>query len=163
MSALALNYVYQPFTRAVNTGSSPESKQIEKNFKTIVYHFRNRAERERAFSELALAIETGQKDNWDQYGAVKIDRRVSQLACRFLNTLPSAVPAPEVGLDPDGEISFAWIVSRERQLSVSLSPEGLLSYAGIFGNNSTAHGTEGFDDTVPQAILEAVHRLGFRA
>jgi hypothetical protein len=162
MTALALHYVYQPFTRAVNTGSSPESKHLEERFKEIVLHFRSRAERERAFSELARAIDTGNEENWDQYGGAKVDRRVSQFACRFLNALPSAIPAPEVGLDPDGEISFSWIVSRDRQLSVSLSPEGLLSYAGVFGNASTAHGTEEFDDTVPQAIIEAIRRLGFR-
>ena len=162
MSAFALPYVYPPFTRAVNTGSSPESQELEKLFREFVFHFRSRAERDRAFSELARAIETGKAENWDRYGAPKIDPRVSQLACRFLNALPSAVPTPEVGLDPDGEISFSWAMSRDRQLSVSLSPEGLLSYAGVFGHASTAHGTEEFDDTVPPAIVEAIRRLGFR-
>ena len=163
MSAFAFPLVYPPFTRAVNTGSSPEAKELEQRFKEVVFHFRRRVERERAFSELARAIDTGGEEDWDRYGGIPVDRQVAQLACRFLNALPSAVPTPEVGLDPDGEISFDWIVSRDRQLTVSLSPDGLLSYAGIFGATSIAHGTEGFDDTVPQAIVEAIRRLGVKA
>lgn len=159
MTALALRDVYQPFTRAVNTGTSPESKRIENRLREAVMHYRSRAERERAFSELARAMETGREANWDRYGAVPANPRVAQLGCRFLNALPSTSPTPSVGVDPDGEISFHWAVSRERQLTVSLSPDGLLSYAGSFGSVSTAHGTEDFDDTVPQTILEAIRRV----
>jgi hypothetical protein len=159
MTALALRDVSQPFTRAVNTGSSPESKRFANRLREVVIHYRSRAERERAFSDLARAMENGREANWDRYGAVPVDPRAAQLGCRFLNALPSTVPTPEVGADPDGEISFLWAASRERQLTVSLSPDGLLSYAGSFGSVSTAHGTEDFDDTVPQAILEAIRRV----
>jgi len=102
----------------------------------------------------------GQQPDWDGYGALPPDPAVSQLACRFLNTLPSVIQTPEVGLDPDGEISFAWIISREKQFHVSLSADGLLSYAGVFGPISSVHGKEQFDDTVPLPIIEAIHRLG---
>ena len=160
MSALAVHQLYPPLTRSVNTGSSPESRKLEARFKEIIAHFRSRAERDRAFAELGRAISAGQKADWDRYGAVEVGPRVGQLACRFLNVLPSTIPAPEVGLDPDGEVSFAWIVSRDRQLNVSLSPEGILSYAGAFGPVSSVHGTEQFDDAVPGAIVEAIRRLG---
>jgi hypothetical protein len=162
MSALTLGWIYQPFTRSVNTGSSPESKKIEEHFKEIVLHFRSRAERERAFHELAKAVALGKNADWDRYGAPKQQSGISQLACRFLNALPSIVPAPEVGLDPDGEISFSWVTSRDRQVHVSLSAEGLLSYAGIYGPTSSVHGTEAFDDAVPMPIIEAVRRLGIQ-
>ena len=162
MSALTLGWIYQPFTRSVNTGSSPESKKLEERFKEIVLHFRRRVERERAFSELARVIDVGRQPDWDRYGASEFDNRLSQLACRFLNALPSVIPAPDVGLDPDGEISFSWILSRDRQVHVSLSPDGLLSYAGLFGATSTVHGKEPFDDTVPVPIIETVRRLGIQ-
>lgn len=163
MSALALNYVHQPFARTINTGASPESKNLENKLCEIVFHFRQRAERDRAFSELARAMSAGFDEARDQYSSIKVDARVSQLACRFLNTLPSTIPAPEVGLDPDGEISFTWIVTRDRQFSVSLSPEGITSYAGVFGGGSTIHGTEIFDDTVPMPIIDAIRRLKLSA
>jgi hypothetical protein len=162
MSALTLGWVYQPFTRSVNTGSSPESKKLEERFREIVLHFRKRAERERAFYELARVVEVGSESNWDGYGAPKLEKQVSQLGCRFLNALPSVIPTPEVGLDPDGDISFSWTLSRDKQVHVSLSPQGLLSYAGIFGPTSRVHGTEAFDDSVPLPIIEAVRRLGIQ-
>lgn len=160
MTALALPFVYPPFMRSFNTGASPESRRIQKRVSEIVHHFRQRAERERALNSLARIVERGSRDNWDGYGAQGIEPRVSQLACRFLNTLPSAIPTPDVGVDPDGEISFEWIVSRDRQLTVSLSPESVLSYAGVYGS-AAKHGKEEFDDTVPQELLEAIRRLGY--
>jgi len=160
MTTLTIDGIYHPFTRSVNTGSSPESRKLEERFKEVVFHFRRRSERERAFFELARVVRLGQQPNWDGYGALRPDLAVSQLACRFLNTLPSVIPTPEVGLDPDGEISFAWITSKDRQFHVSLSPDGLLSYAGVFGPISSVHGKEQFDDTVPLPIIEAIHRLG---
>lgn len=159
MTVLASAFVY-PFTRSVNTGASPESRRLERRVTEIVLHFRKRAERERALNNLAKAVERASVDNWDGHGARKIEPRVSQLACRFLNTLPSAVPAPDVGVDPDGDISFDWSVARDRQLTVSLSPDGTLSYAGIFGA-AARHGKEEFEDAVPQELVEAIRRLGF--
>jgi hypothetical protein len=160
MTALTLGWFYQPFTRAINTGSSPEAKKIEAHLREVVFHFRRRAERDRAFSELERIVRLGRDPNWDGYDAVAIDPTLSQLACRFLNALPSVFPTPEVGLDPDGEISFSWIVSRERQLHVSLSSLAVLSYAGLFGGTARAHGQEDFDDSIPDPIIHAIHRLG---
>ena len=160
MTALALSNGRQPFARTVNTGSSPSSKKIENNFRDNIADFRNSPRRERAFSELAFAVEIGKEDNWDQYGAAKVDQGTHELALRFLSVLPFAVPVPEVGLDPDGEISFEWFVSKNRQFSVSLSSQGRLSYAGVFGIDTTAYGTEQFDETIPQAILASIYRLG---
>jgi hypothetical protein len=162
MTTLTFAGIYQPFTRFVNTGSSPESKRLEERFKEIVLHFRRRAERERAFYELVRVVKQGKEPNWDQYGASKLEDHISQMACRFLNALPSVIPTPEVGLDPDGEISFSWIQSRDRQVHVSLSSQGLLSYAGLFGPTSSVHGQEPFDDSVPMPIIEAVRRLGIQ-
>lgn len=159
MTAITMNPIYAPLAPFRIVGESDASKWLERANNINVVHARQRPERERAFSELAMTIEAGKNDNWDQYGAVKIDRRTQYLAFRFLDALPTAIPAPEIGLDPDGEISFEWFVSENRHFSVSLSPEGILSYAGFFGTNSIAHGTEEFDDTVPQAIISAIRRL----
>src|SRR6266705_2875504 len=103
MTTLTIDGIYHPFTRSVNTGSSPESRRLEERFKEVVFHFRRRSERERALFELARVVGLGQQPDWDGYSALRPDPAVSQLACRFLNTLPSVIPTPEVGLDPDGE------------------------------------------------------------
>jgi hypothetical protein len=158
MSTLSLTFVYQPFTRSVNTGSSPESRTLEKWVTEVCHHFRRRAERDKAFNELARVVEQMGED-WDGYGGVKAAPGVSPLACRFLNTLPSSLPTPEVGVDPDGDISFEWFVSKDRQLVASLSPDGMLNYAAVFGV-ATKRGLEEFDDSVPNEVIEAIRRLG---
>lgn len=159
MTVLSSASVY-PFTRTVNTGSSPEAKHLERRVTEIVHHFRKRAERERSLNELArIVANSGEPEGKISEGA-RLQPRVSQLACRFLNTLPSAIPAPEIDIDSDGEISFEWLIGRDRQLVVTLSGDGILSYAGVFGA-AAKHGREEFEDAVPQELLESIRRLGF--
>ena len=159
MTALALRPSYHPFTRTVNTGTSPESKSLQKTIETMVNHFRSRVERQTAFAELAGLIGRASKPNWDQYNGQPLSVDVYYLALRFLVALPATLPAPEVGLDPDGEVSFEWTNGPEKIFTVSADAKGRLSYAGLFGEGKTAHGTEVFDDTIPETIIRNVERL----
>lgn len=160
MTALAIAGLYQPFVRSVNTGSSPESKQVEQIFAQAVGHFRSIPERERAFGELITAVTGASTENWDSYHARAASLQAAAVAARLLTVLPLTLPAPDVGIDPDGEISFEWILSRDRMFSVSVAENGRLSYAGIFGKDVSSHGTEPFYDTIPGIILENIMRLG---
>lgn len=160
MMVLAIDRLYQPFVRGINTGSSPESKRVEQRFIEAIDHFRSIPARERAFGELIKAVEDASKENWDSYHAKPASLQAATVAARFLTALPSTVPTPDIGVDPDGEISFAWLFSKDRMLSVSVSENGRLSYAGMFGNEATSHGTEPFYDTIPGIILEKIKRLG---
>src|SRR5438105_2938375 len=51
------------------------------------------------------------------------------LALRFLLALPTYLPAPELALDEDGEVSFDWRGSGGRLLTATLREDGRLSYA----------------------------------
>lgn len=163
MSAVAIHTRYPFFTRTINTGYSKESQDLEREVATFFQQFRKRADRERAFDELAQALQQGGVGNWDHYGAIKVTQASAQVACRFLNALPSTVPSPNVGLDPDGEVTFDWLVEKGRIFSVSIGEGGRLSYAGMFGLGKTAHGSEPFDDAIPDAVIDGIRRLGIQA
>jgi len=82
-----------------------------------------------------------------------------EMCKRFLLAWPKAMPMPELALDTDGEIVLDWAGSARRLVSVSLRADGRLSYAAQLGARRTAHGTEAFDDSVPEPIVEAVRSL----
>lgn len=104
-----------------------------------------------------IAVES-EKANWDGYGAepAKMDSYIE--AQLFLNNLPVSFPLPEASIDPDGEFSFEWYRKAGYSFSVSFSGNNELTYAGIFGINNT-HGTEYFDDEIPEIILENIKRI----
>lgn len=159
MTTLAIPAGYQPFTRSVNTGSSPEAKSLEERLsKVMLSRLTNRAERARAFHELvaAISVERNSRD-----ANIADEDEIQQLSERFLSALPAATPSPVVGLDPDGEVNFEWFGPNRRVFSVSMGRHGVLSYAGIFSNHEKIHGTELFVDTVPALVLQGIRRAGF--
>lgn len=95
---------------------------------------------------------------WDGYKAAAIEQETIRQAARFLNALPLGMIAPSVGAEPDGHITFEWYRSPRRVLSVSISPEGDLHYAALFGYRKT-YGTEPFFGEIPSDILKLVHRV----
>lgn len=95
---------------------------------------------------------------WDGYGAAPIEQETIRQAERFLNALPLGMIAPSVGAEPDGHITFEWYQSPRRILSVSVSPEGDLHYAALFGHSKT-YGTEPFFGEIPSDILKLVRRV----
>lgn len=96
--------------------------------------------------------------NWDGYGAVPVKRETVEQAYRFLEALPLGMPAPSIGAEPDGHITFEWYHAPRRTLSVSVSPESDLYYAALLGL-SKAYGTEPFFGEMPQAILDLIDRV----
>ena len=54
------------------------------------------------------------------------------------------VPCGEIGLEDDGDVSIDWYLNSWRMLSISVSPEGRLAWAGLFDERSE-HGN-GWDN-----------------
>ncbi|MFH0937823.1 MAG: hypothetical protein V1899_00835 [Planctomycetota bacterium] len=71
------------------------------------------------------------------------------------------VPMPSVGAEPDGHVTLEWHHSSRRTLSVSVSPDGELHYAALFGA-SKVYGTEPFFGNVPKSILDLISQVDFR-
>ena len=104
------------------------------------------------------AIKECGEDNWDGYGAKRIDRKSFKESLRFLDILPGTIPVPEVAIEPDGMVAFEWYRQPRQVFSVSFETNGELVYAGLFGNSKT-HDTEYFGEEVPQIILNNIRRV----
>ena len=101
-------------------------------------------------------LETARRDG-DGEGAAPVQLGAREHAVTFVSELANGIRFPEVGIDPDGEISLGWRVDGD-VFSVSVSSEGRLSYAGL-SETSDCYGTEWMDDQVPREVLRQLDRL----
>lgn len=85
--------------------------------------------------------------------------RTFSLAKRFLLALPGSVPSPELSLDADGEVSFDWLGTDGRMLTVVLREDGRLAYASRLSSFKRDHGKEQFDDELPKSIIQMVQQV----
>jgi hypothetical protein len=113
---------------------------------------------ETAIAELTKALVIASRPNWDGYGALPADRGAAAQAIRFLQALPTTLPAPDVSVDPDGEIDVLWHVEATRTLSVSVARSGKLTYSALLGG-AQSYGTEWFSNEIPQPILYSLSRV----
>jgi hypothetical protein len=87
------------------------------------------------------------------------ESQVFSLAQRFLLAFPGYLPAPELAFDSDGEISFDWMGSAGRLLTVTLREDGRLSYAARISAYDKDHGTKRFVDSIPTHVLDLVQQV----
>jgi hypothetical protein len=108
-------------------------------------------------SELWNLFEDCNTENWDGYGAKGITPESLNVGLEFLDQLPAFVANPEVTADPDGEISFEWFKSDDMILTLSVSSERKIAFAGIFGQERP-HGIENFGLEIPSTVLMYLSR-----
>lgn len=64
-----------------------------------------------------------------------------------------------MGAEPDGHITLEWHRATNRLLSVSVSPEAMLYWAALVGEEDP-RGTCPFNGEVPETILYWIGRVG---
>ena len=95
---------------------------------------------------------------WDGYGASAVAPETAAQARAFADAIPSHLPAPEIGVEPDGAITFEWYRTPRQMLSVSVDSSGALHYAALIGTDAIA-GTETFHGTMPRKLIDLIARL----
>jgi hypothetical protein len=109
-------------------------------------------------SVLSAAVERNSPD-WDGYGARPASMASAQYAVQVLKEALLYAAAPEVSVDPDGEVALTWHHGPRRVFSVSVGPRGALTYAGIFGE-SKLHGVEAHvANGLPREIRASIQRV----
>lgn len=97
-----------------------------------------------------------QKPGWDFEDAEAVAPEIITRAEDFILALPDKFPMPEIGGEPDGEVSLDWIHSRKRMFSVSIGKTERLPFAWVDGTD-LGNGVARFDGiTVPAKILNGV-------
>jgi hypothetical protein len=109
-----------------------------------------------------IAVECS-RPNWDGYGAAPIQPGAKEQAQRFVDLLPYWLPPPDPVPDPDGELGLSWDFGPGHVLSVNISADGTLTYAGLLGNGVKRHGVEKFGSEIPKVVLQSIDELCQRA
>jgi len=141
-------------------GISPEAEWIART---------GRSERDRlvranwlpidaAREELGVVWSECQTANCDGFGAVPVSPDTLRSADLFLDSLPLDLPAPAIGAEPDGQLTLEWHRSPRHTLSISVSHDGYLHYAGLIGPNRK-YGTIAFFGEIPADILRLIEEV----
>ena len=92
-------------------------------------------DKDAAISEVWDLLGEAAESGWDGEDAEPVDRSAAENAIELIRSLPRGLPMPEVAVDPDGEITLDWIISRTRLLTVSVGPTDQLAYAWLNGGH----------------------------
>lgn len=141
-------------------GFSTEAQRIAEATRKQQRDLRNSATLgiQSAFDELDSVWDECKHADWDGYGAHAVDQDTMCNVYRLLESLPLGSPIPTIGAEPDGELTLEWHHSPRRTLSVSVTEDGYLHYAGLFGPNRV-NGTSAFFGDVPHNILQLIDRV----
>src|SRR5690606_15629524 len=113
-----------------------------------------------ALNALANAAVACAEGGWDGHGcsAALIDSYI--LAQKVIRALPRGIPDPEIIVEPDGEFAFEWHKEPRCTFVFSVSPDGVLSYSGLYGTAKYV-GRKLFDENkrLPTEILWGIERV----
>jgi hypothetical protein len=137
---------------------STDGKRLSELWDQVLEHYTVTNKGTEALAALNTAVASALVADWDGYGAHPVEPLAYERARSFLDLLPTTAPVPDVGVVPDGGISFEWHTAPRWTFSVVVRPTLQITYAGLFGVNNT-HGTElFFNDEIPKGILEKLLR-----
>jgi hypothetical protein len=100
---------------------------------------------------LEAAFQSARYDGWDGPGSKGVEQSTHYYAEQFLKLLPSHVAFPDIAADTDGEILFEWDRGRRQVFTVSVGREGVLSFAGLFGQEKI-HGRRPLDTALTEIL-----------
>lgn len=116
-----------------------------------------------ALRELRTIAESCAHENWDNDGALPLDRAALRKAEDIIRALPDNFPLPELAPEPDGSVSMDWIRTSRRLYSISVGPANRLAFAWLDGTDK-GHGVLGFDGiNLPVLALSDIERIALDA
>jgi len=140
-------------------GSTTTANYIEK----INQHFSKSVVfgKQQAYNELIELWDECKTPDWDGYDALPVLEKTFQNAWAVIQALPLTCPLPTLGAEPDGHITLEWYRHPRWIFSISVSPEGYLYYAALFGEDST-NGSEFFLGEISTRILNLIEQVNIQ-
>src|SRR6266446_449412 len=105
MAASAKIYYGVASTRATSEAACHVSAQVEIRRRYLQDSVSLGLAGKGVFDELCAVAEECQSPNWDAQGATPVRQETYNFAYRFLEALPLGLPAPLVGVEPDGHLT----------------------------------------------------------
>ncbi|HPE81915.1 MAG TPA: hypothetical protein PKZ35_18145 [Gammaproteobacteria bacterium] len=162
MSTLAIGAGSSYRDRIDNSGSSDTSEKLKVYVKAQLGELRDSHTWNSLtflYPELQEILSECSSENWDGENGCAITAPTYTEAVRFLEELPVGMPIPEIIPESDGDIGFEWSNGKGRVFVASVSGDGCITYAGVFGRSKKAHGVETFDESIPQSVVENIRRI----
>ncbi|MEA5468588.1 hypothetical protein [Spirulina sp. 06S082] len=144
-------------------GSTTTANYIEKINQNNSQHFSQSVVfgKQQAYNELIELWDECQTTDWDGYNALPIQEKTFKKTWAVIEALPLTYPLPTFGAEPDGHITLEWYRHPRWILSISISPEGYLYYAALFGEDST-NGSEFFLGEISTRILNLIEQVNIQ-
>jgi hypothetical protein len=143
------------------TGASDEARYLQEAQSSLLLAWKEDSaylNRNTAHRELADIWQQCRAENWDGCGGEALDIKTLLAAKELIDSIPAGITTPEVGIEPDGHIGLDWYRARNRVLSVSVSPDGMLYYAAIIGSRR-CRGSEPFYGVMPTSLVRLIHEV----
>ena len=124
--------------------------------------------RKRSFAGQRLAIKRSSKNCGipgtnaaKQIGTVMMriscgSENLRRVHMRLVESLPLGFPKPSIGSEPDGQLTLEWYKSPRRSLSVSVDPDGLLHYAGLYSASKRYGSLARSSQSAPSELIQLV-------
>lgn len=89
--------------------------------------------------------------------ASRLSSHAVEHAVRLIGKLSSDIRIPEIGADVQGNVTLDWQVVTDRVFTIAISTNGMIFWAGLFGENR-CHGAERFGDNLPLDLERGIRR-----
>jgi len=86
---------------------------------------------------LSEVMRDGSRSGWDGYGAPAVSFATAGNALEFIRRIPPSVPLPEISTTSSGDITFEWMKTARRIVTVAISENGEVHYAALNGLRKT--------------------------
>lgn len=110
-------------------------------------------------SEIQQVWESASRKDWNGDGANAVPTTALKEAILLAGMIPESVESPTVSGCPDGSLTFEWYRSSGRQLSLSISGNGVLDYAGVTGDEEPSGQIAFFGDRWPDELNAPLRQL----
>jgi hypothetical protein len=147
-------------SNVMDFGASNEARVVAQARRRNDDHLTNSAtfSKDSAYEQLHDVWRDCRGAGWDGENACAIEQDTYRNARLLIEALPLGYPLPSAGAEPDGHLTLEWHRDPKWTVSVSVSPEGTLHYAGLFGNDDP-RGSCPFLGEVPETILFLIRRV----
>ena len=152
-----MNLLSNP-VRKVARGVSESAQFVDAQSEASRKHlqpFFSYGRRTELLSEMYDVAEELSRPGWNGGDEAPVSQEAFYKAYCLAEALPSEIPNPTVGADPDGELTFEWYRGPRHLLSLSIAAEGVIHYVARIGPNKH-HGVEEFFDEMPRRIVELI-------
>ena len=98
-------------------------------------------------------LEIAGERNWDGENADPVTPETVEAALKVIEELPSAVDAPEIAADPEGNIEFDWHLDNGTMFTISVGPIGDVAISGLYLGKAKLTGMEEDSKDTPLNLL----------